>query len=492
MKQKVIIIGSGLGGLECGYILAKEGMDVTILEQDAHIGGCLQTFKRGACLFDTGFHYIGGLREGESLHPLFRYFGLLNLPWKQLDEDCFDEVIIGNRSFVFANGHEQFVERLCEDFPAERDNLKRYVSFLQSVGSHIYDSFSNQNTDNFYSSSLFARSAYEFLEETIKDPLLRKVLSGTSLKMELAADSLPLYTFAQINNSYLQSAWRLKGGGSQIADKLAEEISLMGGNIRKNALVTQLMEEGGKIVQVEINGEEIMEADWVISGIHPASTLALITECKNLRRIYRSRINGLKNTFGFFTANIKLKPNVFPYLNRNLYIHQSEADLWNINTTNTESVLVSCMVPSDESGCTPNIDLLTPMKWEEVNNWANKTVGNRGEDYVTFKESKTESCLKLIEKRLPELRNAIDHIYTSTPLSYHHYLKMREGTAYGIRKDYNNTMGTVLTPRTPLSNLLLTGQNLNLHGVLGVSMTSIFTCAEIIGMEYLRNQILKT
>ena len=77
MKEKhVVIIGAGLGGLECGYILAKNGMKVTVLEREAQVGGCLQTFRRGAALFDTGFHYVGALGEGESLHTLFSYFDL--------------------------------------------------------------------------------------------------------------------------------------------------------------------------------------------------------------------------------------------------------------------------------------------------------------------------------------------------------------------------------------------------------------------------------
>ena len=71
MKEKhVVIIGAGLGGLECGYILAKNGMKVTVLEREAQVGGCLQTFRRGVALFDTGFHYVGALGEGESLHTL--------------------------------------------------------------------------------------------------------------------------------------------------------------------------------------------------------------------------------------------------------------------------------------------------------------------------------------------------------------------------------------------------------------------------------------
>ena len=55
-KDKVIVIGAGLGGLECGYILAKNGFDVTVLEQDGQTGGCLQTFVRGRALFDTGLN----------------------------------------------------------------------------------------------------------------------------------------------------------------------------------------------------------------------------------------------------------------------------------------------------------------------------------------------------------------------------------------------------------------------------------------------------
>lgn len=481
-KGSVIIIGAGLGGLECGYILAKNGMKVTVLEREAQVGGCLQTFRRGAALFDTGFHYVGALKEGESLHTLFSYFDLMNLPWKQLDEDCFDEVVIGDETFVFANGHDRFYERMAARFPREREGLKKYVAFLKQVGDHIFDSFDLQN-DGTFTNSLFARSAYEFLNETIHDPLLRKVLSGTSLKMELNASTLPLYTFAQINDSFIRSSWRLKGGGSQIADKLAESIQAMGGEVKTRAVVTSIQEENGKVAGVTVNNEDYLEADWVISSAHPAYTVSLVGESQKMRRIYRNRIARLDNTFGMFTANIRLKPGVLPYLNKNIYVHRSDADLWNVKPLNTESVLVNYSVPEEYSSTAVNIDLLSPMSWQEVKKWAGYPVGRRGDDYVAYKEAKTEECIRLVERRLPELRGAIDKVFTSSPLSYHHYTASAEGCAYGIRKDCNNPMFTVLTPRTPVPNLLQTGQSLNLHGILGVSMTSFFTCAEILGMD---------
>lgn len=477
-----------MGGLECGYILAKNGMKVTVLEHEGQVGGCLQTFRRGAALFDTGFHYVGGLDEGESLHTLFSYFDLMGLPWKKLDEDCFDEVVIGEDTFAFANKHRHFYERMSARFPKERAGLKKYVDFLKLVGDHIFDNFSSER-DKRFTYSLFSRSAYEFLNETIQDPLLRKVLSGTSMKMELNAPTLPLYTFAQINDSFIRSAWRLRGGGSQIADKLVQSICGMGGEVKTRSAVTGIKEENGKVVGVTVNDEDYLEADWIVSSVHPAHTLSLVKDSKVLRNIYRNRITQLDNTFGMFTANIRLKPGLLPYLNRNIYVHRKEADLWNVNTLKTESVLVNYSVPEPYSSTAVNIDLLSPMTWKEVKKWVNYPVGRRGDDYVAFKQEKTEECIRLVEGRLPELRGAVERIFTSTPLSYQSYISSAEGSAFGIRKDYNQPMLTVLPARTPLPNLLLTGQSLNLHGVLGVSMTAFFTCAEILGMDTIRKDL---
>ena len=44
MRKRVIVIGSGLGGLSVGVMLARNGYDVTVVEQEAVIGGCLQCF----------------------------------------------------------------------------------------------------------------------------------------------------------------------------------------------------------------------------------------------------------------------------------------------------------------------------------------------------------------------------------------------------------------------------------------------------------------
>src|SRR5574344_3082270 len=93
-RYDIVIIGSGLGGLVCGYILSKHGYNVAVLEKNAQIGGCLQTFKRFGVKFDTGMHYIGSMDENQILYRLFTYLGLLHIPLSRLDPSGYDVISI--------------------------------------------------------------------------------------------------------------------------------------------------------------------------------------------------------------------------------------------------------------------------------------------------------------------------------------------------------------------------------------------------------------
>jgi len=60
---------------------------------------------------------------------------------------------------------------------------------------------------------------------------------------------------------------------------------------------------------------------------------------------------------------------------------------------------------------------------------------------------------------------------------------------YGIAKDAADPLKTMISAATRLPNLYLTGQNLNLHGILGVTMTAVVTSSVLLGMEKLINDI---
>lgn len=494
--MNIIIIGSGLGGLICAHILASEGHHVLILEREAQPGGCLQSYRRQGLNLDTGFHYIGGIDEGEPLHRIFGMLGLLKLPWVRLDIDCFDRIHIAGRSFDLAQGRRNFVDHLCEYFPSERKALTDLINVLRESTEHQLDALrpGMESEGINVLPAAFAKPlstpAWEYLNQTFHDELLIDVLSGNAIRAELRKDTLPLFTLAHINSSYVKSSWRLKGSGNLIVQSLINDIRANGGGIKCNAEVRRIVEKDGRIVAAECADGTRYEAELFVSDAHPAVTYGLITDSKLIRPALRHRLARMQNTYGILTVSLVIKDGTLAYRNHNDYVY-ARPNLWdNFEKDHPVSgVMVSYRVPEDGSGHVRIIDLLTPVDWEECSQWTGTRVGKRGNNYEAWKQRKADECVSLAETVVPGLRECIEAQYVSSPLTYRDYTLTPQGSAYGLRKDCNNAMFTVLSPRTPEPNLLLTGQSLMLHGVEGVTITALLTCAEVIGRKRIWEKI---
>ena len=145
-KKKIIIIGSGLGGLASGIILAKRGYKVTILEQNWQPGGCMQCFTRHGAKFETGMHFIGSCEEGQTLHRLLSDLEVLGanatLPIKlsQLDKNCSDVISLAGKHYQFASGRERWISTLAAQFPSQKANLEKLWNVIDQN-----DAFSSNN-----------------------------------------------------------------------------------------------------------------------------------------------------------------------------------------------------------------------------------------------------------------------------------------------------------------------------------------------------------
>lgn len=479
--RRALIAGAGLGGLQCAFILARNGYEVTVLEQCAQAGGCLQTFRRKGMTFDTGFHYVGGLGKGESLHWLFDYFGLTDLPWVRMDDDCVDEIVLGDRSYCLASGFDGFEASLARQFPGEKEGISRFVRTIEGIckGTRARVLAGEMPAE-------FGASAYEFVCSCTGDPTLRQVLAGASLRLHTDADTLPLYEYAQIYGSFIQSGWRLRGGGSLIADKLVGSITGMGGKVLTDTRISSLRTAEGRVCSALTDDGREFDADVFVSDIHPAVTLSLLEDPCAVRRTYRQRIGNAKDSFGIFTVNIALKPGIIPYLGHNIHIHAEGSDIWHQKPGAMKSFLVS-FYPPQEGEYADCLDILTSVSPSAFGD-GEGTPMHRSEAYEAAKRILAQSCIDAVSRRLPQLKDAIKDIYTGTPATYEFYTSTRGGSAFGIMKDYGNPLLTLVSPRTPLQNLFLTGQNLNLHGMLGVSLTSVLTCREILGAERINNE----
>lgn len=499
MKYDVIVVGSGLGGLQCGYILSKEGYKVCVLEKNARIGGCLQTFTRNGVGFDTGIHYVGGLDDGQLLNRYFKYFGLMDkLRLQRLDEDGFDHIMYGGEEYKLAIGYDRFVDGLAAQFPKEARNLHTYLSTLKEqadlIGmSHLQDGrFAKQGT------AKFERSAYQFIQQVTQNETLRNVLSGNNLLFDGIKDLTPLFVYAIITEPYITSAYRFIDGSQQLADLLADTIRANGGEVLTKSEVTHIAVDTKGVSGVRLSNGELVETDYLVSNIHPQRTLELLDENTFLKKAYYTRIASLQNGCGNFTVYVALKPNTVGYRNYNCYYYEDK-DVWDLSIYNpkrtTRNVLTSFIASGSEGS--PNqpgvyakgLSILTPMFWEEVEQWKNTKVGDRGDDYEAMKQRRAERLIDFVSGYLPELKGGIEAYYTSTPLTYRDYTGTVKGSSYGVIKSFVQPDATLIAPKTRIPNLLFTGQNMNLHGVLGVTLTSAMTCAELLGEKYLATKI---
>jgi phytoene dehydrogenase-like protein len=489
----VAIIGSGLGGLECGVMLSREGFRVCVLEKNHAPGGCLQTFRREGLALDTGIHYVGALDEGQILNQYFRYLGVMeSLDVVRMDEEGFDTIVLGEREYRLGMGYRRYAESLKTHFPAQAAGIDRFCSLLKRVGGTMSVEGLRRGVISDGAMPYMERSAFEAIDGIFTDPVLKSMAAGTSLLYDGSRDKTSLYHYGMINHSFIESSYRFIGGSRQLADALVERIRSNGGEVVTGAEVTAIRVRDDRVCGVEVGGGELIEAAHVISDIHPATTLGLIEKTPRIKKAHLTRLRSLENSWGVFTVYLILKKEAVPYINRNYYIHRGE-DTWrteyDVAGDTPRVVLFNMQATSRGQRFADVASILCPIESASFARWENTAVERRGEDYLDFKAHLAERIIEFTSRRFPWLRGAVEHVHTTSPLSWRDYTATPGGSAYGIVKDHRSPFTTLIPVNTRFENLLLTGQNINVHGALGVTVTAALTCSKLLGTEYIAKKI---
>jgi len=491
-NYNIIIIGSGLGGLACGYMLSKNGYKVAIFEQGAQFGGCLQTFKRRGVKFETGVHYIGSMGEGQTLDRFFHYLSLFpDIKVAPLDPAGFDVISFKGERYKYATGYENFVETLAQKFPAERDNLKRYATAIKNVAqSSPFHSIGEPVEPFQFSSNYATTNVNDFVASFTSNETLQNVLVGLVPLYAGVKDKTPLYVHAFINDSNISGACRIMGGSDQVAESLVRSIRSMGGEIFALSKVSKILCDSSKATGVLLEDGTQIAADHFISNIHPEATIDMI-DSHLIRPMYRNRIRQMEQTISNFTIYLKFKENTVPYMNYNYY-HYNGNEIWNCEHYTEQDwcrgYLYMHLCPAQPSQYAQAGEILTIMRFEEVAQWLGTKVEQRGEAYKEFKQRKAEKMLEQLERDFPGTLANVESYYTSSPLTYLNYTGTKNGAAYGVLRNINAPR---IVHRTRIPNLFLAGQNTNAHGIMGVIIGAIIVCSEFLGRDFLWEQIIK-
>lgn len=488
--KDAVIIGGGIGGLFTGAILSKYGYKVTVLEKNAIVGGGMQCFRRKGKIFETGMHVLGGFEPGGSLERICGWLGVLDkLNIHHIPHDCMDEIRYGGGDiYRIPSGRDNFVRAMAEYFPEERDGIAAYLDRIYEIADDV--ALFNLREDAggiVMHDEDFAMAADKLIARYVENPKLREVLAYLNPLYGGVAGHTPAYIHALINVLYINGASRFVGGSQQLADALCDVIRAGGGDVLAGKEVTKIEVENRVAQRVLTADGAAYEAEWVISAIHPSILNRIVTPGAFLRG-YSARLDEIPVSNSAFSLFFDLKPGRFPYIDHTCYFMEDYGRIW-AQASQPDDDSWPCgfmyMTPPDPDQGEYADRLLVHciMDFAEVEKWRDTRVGRRGADYEQWKKSHVDRVIAKLEMLFPGFAEMVENVYAASPLTIRDYYATKDGAIFGYRKDSENMMLSQLPVFTKVRNLLLTGQNINLHGICGVPLTAINTAEAILGLN---------
>ncbi|XP_068130840.1 all-trans-retinol 13,14-reductase-like [Hyperolius riggenbachi] len=489
----------------------------------------------------AGIHYIGQLNDRSPSRIMIDQLTDGQLQWSLMD-DPYDVLVIGKtsngRRYNMRVGTQEYTDELKKAFPGEERAIEGFMKLVTKVAGNIQHmavlKFLPLPIARFLCKtglvSLFSpffryssRNVTEVVSEFTKNKELQAVLSYIFGTYGVFPDKASFSLHSVLIDHYLRGAWYPTGGASEITYHIVPTIVKAGGAVLSRATVERiLVNEDKRACGVSVRGKGMdpvnIFAPIIISdaGIYNTYEKLLPPELKSLPDI-QSQLRMVKHGKGGFSLFIGIKGTKeelnLPAKN---YIYLPDSDLKKLEKTfydasadeapNHIPMLYisspSAKDPTHEERCPGKSTLtaLTFANYEWFEEWKNKKVQKRGQDYESVKSGFAEAMLETTIQIFPQIRDQIDCYTSGSPITNDHYLGASRGEFYGVDHDtarMNPEVVATMRPKTPIKGLYLTGQDIFLCGFAGALGGAMMCASEILGRNIffdlinLRRQILK-
>lgn len=390
------------------------------------------------------------------------------------------------------HGYDEFRRHLTSLFPREVAGIARYCDKIREIGDSIGVEVHRSGRLSSGGVKYLGASAAEFIGECVADPLLRSVLAGTNPLYGGVRERSPLYHHAMINHSNIEGACRFAGGTRISPTRWRPESASTAARSSPDAGQARSTPKAGASRRgtrrrQDTAGEERHFGHPSRGDVRPDRA-----DAGSAPRVPRpdGRHAG---TYGLFSVYLLLRPQSFPYINRNLYYYAEGGDVWDTlfdtEAMRPKMVLFSAQPPCADPAWSEVVTLMAPITTDIWSAWSGSAPGRRPEAYTALKTAVAQHLTDFVCERLPACGRRSNRRTRPRPSPTGITPESPTGAAYGLQKDCRNVMTTCIPVRTKFENLLLTGQNLTVHGAIGVTLSAAATCAELLGTEYLAKKI---
>jgi all-trans-retinol 13,14-reductase len=500
-----IVIGSGMGGLAFGSIMAKlRKWRVLVLERHFKIGGFTHTFTRpGGWSWDVGLHYVGQMGEGMLGRRLFDFITDGGVQWNPLP-DVYDVFVYPNLEVRVCKGEANFRSALIEAFPDERSNIEQYFRDLRSAMGWTSRYFMTMaaptplswlvRTMNHFTASLPLEVTQHYLERRFRDPRLRAVVTSQWGDYGVRPSRSAFATHAVIASHYLNGAWYPVGGAGQIATATGAVIRAAGGDLLPNHEVTRILLEDDRAVGVEVNirkGKEgaraELRAPFVVSDAGAWNTFTRMLPASALP--FRDQLKSPPEGFEVVELFLGLRrdPRELGFQGENYWIFESfdHDDVYarRCELLNGRAPMAYLSFPSlkDPHAQRHTAEIIAPLSYGSMEVHRDEPWRRRSEQYESAKNRMTKALLDLIERHHPGFGELVEYSELGTPLTFEYFTAAPSGSIYGYPGTPDKYRTAWLGPRTAIRNLYLTGSDVALLGIMGALMGGVVTASCLLG-----------
>lgn len=325
MKENVIIIGSGIGGLTCGALLANDGYNVTMLEKNDYIGGACSSYTKDGHTFDRAVHlFTSGLNGPFGI--LCNRLGLDTLQFQTRINKCTAVKIYKQNQFIpmslnqggflkrsgssGSTGSSPSKSRKKKSIFKEMKKMNLSARTLLDFGRIAANimMMNEKKLDRLYDQEL---TVYEWLNQMTGDPFLHGIFAfliagmfAISPKKASAAEFLYCYKKEMRSKDGYQ--YPAKGAAQAIPNAIFDAYRQNGGKLRLNARVKKIVVEKNRVKGVLVD-DELIEAPIVISDVALKMTVTHLVGREYFERDYLSKIESLTSSLSAMTFKLALK-----------------------------------------------------------------------------------------------------------------------------------------------------------------------------------------